>query len=319
VRYSSTQPIGTPSSNSTSKSEPNDNSFVSRVKAAVAERPTEKSTARREKATLSSSSIFEDEKPSKLQEREPLETQEPRDIIPASEREQAFDQKYGKYKLEDRVAHRLLNVVDPLPLERANWERDQIINYVRNDWKISKELHLKRTERAMTFKSLDFKTSRKKLGKLARQIAGKTVDEALLQMRYSKKRVASEVVKHLEHARDLAVVKWGMGLGKAENRTGDKIHINLKDGSKKLVEDRTEIYIDQAWVGRGPYLKEPEFRARGRVNILKKPYTSVSVLLKEEATRVREHQEKEVKKKNGKLWLHLPDRPLVGQRQYVMW
>jgi ribosomal protein L22 len=191
-----------------------------------------------------------------------------------SKREQDFDDKYGRYALQNRSSHTLLNVVDPIPHDRMNWERQKVIEHTRNNWKISADAHLKRTERSCLVRSLDFKTSRKKLGKLARQIAGKTIDEALLQMRFSKKRVATEVIKHLEHARNIAIVKWGMGLGKPEGRTGDPTLIRLKDGKKKLVEDKTEIYIDQAWVGRGDYEKEPEFRARGRVNILKKPYTS---------------------------------------------
>jgi ribosomal protein L22 len=109
---------------------------------------------------------------------------------------------------------------------------------------------------------------------LARQIAGKTVKEALIQMRFSKKRVATEVAKHLEHARDEAIVKWGMGLGKVEGRQGNPLDIQLKDGKRKKIVDHTEIYIDQAWVGRGEYEPEIEYRARGQMNILKKPYAS---------------------------------------------
>jgi ribosomal protein L22 len=193
-----------------------------------------------------------------------------------SERVERFDEKYKRYALTGRNAHQTLTVIDPSPPDRLNFEREKIINHVRSDWKISKDDHLKRTERSIMVRSLDLKTSRKKLGKLARQIAGKTIDEALLQMRFSKKRVAGEVIKHLEHARNLAIVERGMGLGKPEGRMGEKIRIRLKDGSQKKVEDRTQLYIDQAWVGRGEYELEMDHRARGRGHLMKKVYTSES-------------------------------------------
>jgi ribosomal protein L22 len=197
------------------------------------------------------------------------------DWVP-SKRVEEFDKKYQRYALTERDPSQFFAVVDPSPLDRANFERDKIINHIRSDWKISKDDYLKRTERSIVVKSLDLKTSRKKLGKLARQIAGKTIDEALLQMRFSKKRVAGEVIKHLEHAKNLAIVERGMGLGKPEQREGQQIRIRLKDGTYKNVMDRTELYIDQAWVGRGDYEKEPDYRARGRMYMMKKVYTSES-------------------------------------------
>lgn len=234
----------------------------------------EVNTQTRQRGGLSDSSIILQDEISTLKEELSTQTKGRTKKLEISKKEQNFDDQYNRYALTDRSAHTLLNVIDPLPQDRMNWERDQVIEHVRNNWKISSDAHIKRTERSCVVKSLDFKTSRKKLGKLARQIAGKTIDEALLQMRFSKKRVATEVIKHLEHARNEAIVKWGMGLGKPEGRTGEPTMIRLKDGKKKMVEDKTEIYIDQAWVGRGDYEKEPEFRARGRVYILKKPYTS---------------------------------------------
>jgi len=184
---------------------------------------------------------------------------------------------------------------------------------------VPKKLQLKRTERESLNKSQFFKTSVKKLGKLAQQIAGKPIEEAIVQMQYSKKKVAQDVKKHLEYSRDMAIVSRGMGLGKVEGREGEPVEIELKDGKRKLVKDRTGIYIDQAWVGRGMYTTSPEYRARGRVNMLRHPFTSISVLLKEEATRIRLSEQKQKKKQNRRLWLHLPDRPITMQRQYPLW
>lgn len=211
---------------------------------------------------------------------------------------------------------------------------------------MTKQQVIKRTEREHLLRSHNMKTSVKKLGMLARQIAGKTIDDAITQMRFSKKKVAQEVLKQLEYARDEAVVMRGMGLGGVEaqadagnpndssalvsgvapsengasNTTGRPMQIQLKDGKRYKVTDPSTIYIDQAWVGRGPFGQLPDYRARGRVYIMHTPWTSISILLKEEATRVREHEEREEKRKKevlGKnLWTHLPDRPVQWQRQW---
>lgn len=164
-------------------------------------------------------------------------------------------------------------VLDPDPVGRMRWERRLVIRQVRRRGRLSKTEQIKRTERELLSKSEWIKTSVKKLGALARQIAGKPIEDAILQMRFSPKKAAKEVKKHLEHARDVAVIQRGMGLGAVEGTKGAPIEIQLKDGSRKRITDRTGIYIDQAWVGRGAYDRSIEYRARGRRNILRHPWT----------------------------------------------
>lgn len=155
---------------------------------------------------------------------------------------------------------------------------------------MNKTVKILRTERFSVSKSELFKTSVKKLGPLARQIAGKPIEEAIVQMRFSKKKAAAEVKKHLEYARDEAIVRRGMGLGMVnlqeagEGEEGDAkreaqvttkpIVFVDKKGKRRTVTNTTGIYVDQAWVGRGKYGREPEFRAKGRVNMLRPPTTS---------------------------------------------
>ena len=100
------------------------------------------------------------------------------------------------------------------------------------------------------------------------------------------------------------------------------------------------MYIDQAWIGRGKYGTDYDYRARGKVNRLRPPLTSeslpgwtrnpffarrltfstgISIKLKEEATRIRIAREREEKKRNRKPWVQHPDRPITAQRQYVLW
>jgi len=45
----------------------------------------------------------------------------------------------------------------------------------------------------------------------------------------------------------------------------------------------------------------------------------LSVVLKEEATRIRLHEEREKKTQNRKVWVQLPNRPVTAQRQYYSW
>ena len=150
-----------------------------------------------------------------------------------------------------------------------------VIRSIRHRGRLSKAQQLKKTERELLAKSHFFKTSVKKLGPLARQIAGKPIDDALVQMRFSKKKAAKDVKEHLEHARNEAIVKRGMALGAVDGVSSPPVAIETKQGKKRLVRDRSELYIDQAWVGRGPYGKGLDHRARGRINTLRLPYTSV--------------------------------------------
>ena len=223
------------------------------------------------------------------------------------------------------------SLLDPRPRARERWLRKMVIQDMKRGGRLSKAEFIKKTERESVSKSANLKTSVKKLGPLARQITGKTVEEAITQMRFSKKKAAREVLDHLEYARDEAVVKRGMGLKSAGPTvvTGtENVHepqprdIQLKDGKRYTVTDPKQMYVDEAWVGRGPYGELPDYRARGRVYIMRTPWTHVTVRLKEEATRVRQYQDREEKRqreRKSKLWHPLPDRPIQGQRQWYSW
>lgn len=251
------------------------------------------------------------------------------------EREQAEEEQAGDVRNPATMAA----VVDPRPRNRERWQRKMVIREVRKGGRLSRVQFIKRTEREHKSRSHNMKTSIKKLGPLARQIAGKNIDDAITQMRFSKKKVAIDVLKYLEYARDRAIVERGMGLGGVQSQDDmeagvfdisasetaqptNTVQIRLKDGKKKEVTDPSRIYIDQAWVGRGPFGQLPDYRARGRLFIMRTPWTSMSVILKEEATRIREHNEREAKRERqrlAKVWVPLPDRPISGQRQWFSW
>ncbi|TKA52029.1 hypothetical protein B0A55_12742 [Friedmanniomyces simplex] len=288
---------------------------------------------------LSASSIFEDDR----------RAQRLVELYDAQEKNIAEGNTTGTSGKRRDPAN-MQRVLDPDPNARERWERKKVIQMVRRGGRMNKQQMVKRTEREHVLRTHNLKTSVKKLGMLARQIAGKTIDDAILQMRFSKNKVAQEVLHQLEYARDEAVVMRGMGLGGVETQdnagkpnkasslisgtaptaptapalsdpqdTKSPVQIQLKDGKRHTISDPSTIYIDQAWVGRGPFGQLPDFRARGQVNIMRTPWTSLSVVLKEEKTRIRLHEEREEKRKKavlGKVWTHLPDRPVQWQRQW---
>lgn len=189
---------------------------------------------------------------------------------------------------------------------------------------------IKRTERSTAQKSPSIKTSVKKLMMLARQVAGKKLDDAMVQMRFSKKKAAKDVLRHLRYAKNKAIAEQQMGLQlpskavwlaeRAEkeiqqpgtgimSKTEDQVQVEHKQtempdtktlplesrhspdaeldqvqqntvvvhdrkGKKRYVNDRSAIYIDQAWVGRTKWEYGLDIRARGKSHRLYKPFTS---------------------------------------------
>lgn len=48
-------------------------------------------------------------------------------------------------------------------------------------------------------------------------------------------------------------------------------------------------------------------------------FLAITLILKEERTRIREHEEREAKKSAKGPWIHLPNRNIYGQRPYYTW
>lgn len=167
-------------------------------------------------------------------------------------------------------------VVNPDPRSRLRWQRKKVIQMVRRGGQLTKEERIKMTERELLHKSAFVPTSVKKLVMLSRQIAGKPVEDAIAQMKWSKKKYGAELAYYLEEARDLAIAQRGMGLGKANNETlPEPRRIQTKDGKWMDIEDPTSMYVDQSWVGRGAWLgKETDFKGRGRSGIIQHAQTS---------------------------------------------
>ncbi len=97
--------------------------------------------------------------------------------------------------------------------------------------------------------------SPQKLNLVAGMIRGKHVEEALASLRFSKRRIAGDVLKTLNSA-----------IANAEN-------------NYDLDVDR--LVVSQAFVGKNIVMKRFRARARGRMGRIKKPFSQLTIVVRE--------------------------------------
>jgi large subunit ribosomal protein L22 len=103
--------------------------------------------------------------------------------------------------------------------------------------------------------SKSIRVSPQKLNLLAQSIRGKSADSALAELAFSRRRIAADVRKVLESA-----------IANAEN-------------NHQLDVDR--LYVKEAYVGKTMVLKRFRARARGRVGGIQKPFSNLTVIVRE--------------------------------------
>ena len=99
------------------------------------------------------------------------------------------------------------------------------------------------------------KVSPQKLNLVAQTIRGKKADKALAELSFSHKRIARDVKKTLESA-----------IANAENNH------NL---------DVDSLVVAEAYVGKNMVLKRFRPRARGRVGKILKPFSQITIVVRE--------------------------------------
>ena len=109
------------------------------------------------------------------------------------------------------------------------------------------------TEAKASVKSV--RISPQKLNLLAQSIRGKSVSLALAELTFSRRRIAADVKKVLESA-----------IANAEN-------------NHQLDVDR--LYVKEATVGKTLVLKRFRARARGRAGGIQKPFSNLTVIVRE--------------------------------------
>ena len=95
-----------------------------------------------------------------------------------------------------------------------------------------------------------------KLNLEAKSIRGKKVDDALSYLEFSKKRISNTVKGTLESA-----------IANAENNHA---------------LDIDKLYVDEAFVGKNMVMKRWRARARGRAAKILKPFSQLTIVLKEQ-------------------------------------
>ena len=99
------------------------------------------------------------------------------------------------------------------------------------------------------------RTSGQKLNLVAKSIRGCNIKVAIDQLTFSKKRVSREVLKVLNSA-----------IANAENNFG---------------LDIDKLIVSEAYVGKSIVMKRMRARARGRAARILKPFSKLTILLKE--------------------------------------
>ena len=99
------------------------------------------------------------------------------------------------------------------------------------------------------------RTSPQKLNLVAALIRGKKVEKALADLTFSKKRIAEDVRKCLESA-----------IANAENNHG---------------LDVDNLIVAEAWVGKNLVMKRGRPRARGRFGKIMKPFSEITIKVRQ--------------------------------------
>lgn len=99
------------------------------------------------------------------------------------------------------------------------------------------------------------RTSPQKLNLVAQLIRGKKVEKALAELEFSRKRIAIDVKKVLESA-----------IANAENNHD---------------LDIDSLIVEEAFVGKNLVMKRWKARARGRVGKIQKPFSELTIIVKE--------------------------------------
>jgi large subunit ribosomal protein L22 len=104
-------------------------------------------------------------------------------------------------------------------------------------------------------KASNLRVSPQKLNLVAQLIRGKKVDKALADLQFSRKRIAQDVKKVLESA-----------IANAEN-------------NHEL--DIDSLIVERAFVGKNIVMKRWRARARGRTGKILKPFSEITIVVKE--------------------------------------
>ena len=103
--------------------------------------------------------------------------------------------------------------------------------------------------------AMRLRVSPQKLNLVAAMIRGKKAEKAVVDLAFSRRRIAGDVKKVLESA-----------IANAENNHG---------------LDVDQLWVKEAFVGKSLVMKRWKARARGRIGRVKKPFAKLTVIVEE--------------------------------------
>ncbi|CCD25652.1 mitochondrial 54S ribosomal protein uL22m NDAI_0F03340 [Naumovozyma dairenensis CBS 421] len=246
--------------------------------------------------------IEKDHSPNKLSNR--LATEQPsveKKSTDETEVTLESDRELQNYIKTTRAPEKLATDILLSPLKKRIYEENCKINggfYKNNtvvtlpETNLEYKLHLSRKEievlePSIYLKSFRIKSSMKKTNIFLRLLGGLDVKKALTQCHFAKKKVARDVAGLLEK---------GM------------------TDSNKLGLNPDDLYISQIWTGSdGSWTQRLDYKARGRVGIIRHRYVHVRCILKTKSiTKKRLEYEASLKKQKRKAWIQLDDKPVRG-------
>lgn len=157
-------------------------------------------------------------------------------------------------------------------------------------------------EREYRTSTADFHVSLQKLTMLAKQISGLDINLAILQMQFSQKKASKKIMHNLVTARHNAKLQLGF--------------------------DPERMYISQARVGKGKYIKNQlDIKAKGRFGLKEHPYCHMKFLFKERAlnpppTIFGMNERRKIKgfRITRKVWTpHNETRPIYNPKPHYNW
>lgn len=145
-------------------------------------------------------------------------------------------------------------------------------------------IHIRSAHAQHKYSTANFKISHRKLNKLGRQLSGKPIDSAILQMTFSEKRASKRIRNMLVVAKSHAALK---GIDPKKMVVGTANSIPSPLFFSRCPDVWFVLFCSaEAWVTKGPrQYKRMEPRGRCKFGIRVHPDSRLSVVLKEGRTR----------------------------------
>lgn len=225
----------------------------------------------------------------------------PEQITPAT------DSKLQEYYLEEAKKEQVVSEKYISPMKRRLFERNVAQNGFFKNNQVIEDSETGRTykmtltteeidilEPTIYLQSLRLKSSMKKATVVNRFVRGYNVKNAINQLHFNPKKMATELEK---------LLKRGLEQAREQGYPEDS------------------LYIQALWTGSdGKWVKRADIKGRGRTGILEHPYVHLKAILKTEQTKMRLEWEQKQKELAAKPRLYLNNEPLNFKvRPYYKW